>query len=98
LPKIVDEVKPLAPAVYLVKFKLEVGRTREELIDIARRSRERSDADLIVANDKATFGPGRHPAIMLDREGIVAETATQDEMADRLAEILAVRVRREVSA
>ena len=98
LPKIVDEVKALAPSVYLVKFKLEVGRTREQLIEIARHSRERSHADLIVANDKATFAPGRHPALILDAVGIVAETGTQEEMADRLAEILAVRARREVGA
>lgn len=34
----------------LVKFKLEVGITDEELIEIAKRSREASDADYIVAN------------------------------------------------
>lgn len=34
----------------LIKFKLEVGKTREELIDIAVRSMQISDADMIVAN------------------------------------------------
>jgi phosphopantothenoylcysteine synthetase/decarboxylase len=34
----------------LVKFKLEVGKSREELLTIAERSRKQSDADLMVAN------------------------------------------------
>src|SRR3989338_397393 len=37
---------------FLVKFKLQVDKTDEELIDIARKSREDSNADLIVANCK----------------------------------------------
>jgi phosphopantothenate---cysteine ligase (CTP) len=42
----------------LVKFKLEVGRTREELIVIGRRSRLASDADYLVANTlDMTTGP-----------------------------------------
>ncbi len=34
----------------LVKFKLEVGRTKEELIEIGRKSRVASGADYLVAN------------------------------------------------
>ncbi len=34
----------------LVKFKLEVGKTEAELLDIAERSRRQSSADLMVAN------------------------------------------------
>lgn len=34
----------------LVKFKLEVGITEEELLEIAERSRQHSNADLMVAN------------------------------------------------
>lgn len=35
---------------WLVKFKLEVGRSEEELLAIAEQSRHQSRADLIVAN------------------------------------------------
>jgi phosphopantothenoylcysteine synthetase/decarboxylase len=91
-PKIVDEVKPLAPEILLVKFKLEVGRTREELLQIAAASRAKSDAELIVANDRATFTPDRHPAILMDAEGVVAETTTRKEMADRLLQEIARRL------
>lgn len=49
--KLVDFIRPnWGFRGILVKFKLEVGITDEELIEIAKRSREASDADLIVAN------------------------------------------------
>ena len=50
-PKLVDFVRGLwhFPGL-LVKFKLEVGVTDDELLAIAARSRAQSDADFIVAN------------------------------------------------
>jgi phosphopantothenoylcysteine synthetase/decarboxylase len=84
LPKIVDEVKALAPRILLVKFKLEVGRSRDELLRIAAASRARSDADLIVANDRAQLAADRHPAILMDGGGVLAETVTREELAAAL--------------
>ncbi len=50
-PKLVDLVRrDWGFRGTLVKFKLEVGRTDEELLAIAERSRQQSDADLMVAN------------------------------------------------
>jgi phosphopantothenoylcysteine synthetase/decarboxylase len=48
--KIVDGIKSLSPSVFLVKFKLEVGVTDEQLKHIAFDSLKQSNADLIVAN------------------------------------------------
>jgi phosphopantothenate-cysteine ligase/phosphopantothenoylcysteine decarboxylase/phosphopantothenate--cysteine ligase len=49
--KIVDRIrKDWGFKGFLVKFKLQVGVTDDELLDIARKSRATSDADLIVAN------------------------------------------------
>jgi len=90
-PKIVDEIKPLDPDICLVKFKLEVGRTPEALLAIAGESRARSDADLIVANDRAMFTPTRHPAWILDADGVLAQTETRAELCDALIRLLAER-------
>lgn len=50
-PKLIDSIrKPWGFAGVLVKFKLEVGPTDDELIRIAEASRTQSDADLMVAN------------------------------------------------
>jgi phosphopantothenoylcysteine synthetase/decarboxylase len=50
-PKLIDMVRaPWGFRGVLVKFKLEVGVSEGQLLDIAGRSRRRSDADLMVAN------------------------------------------------
>ncbi len=92
-PKIVDEVRDLDPGLLLVKFKLEVGRTEAELAAIARASRERSRADLVVANDLAGMGGGRHPALLLDAGGNVARVETTEGLADCLLGEITVRLR-----
>jgi phosphopantothenoylcysteine synthetase/decarboxylase len=50
-PKLIDFVRTeWSFAGILVKFKLEVGIDEEALLEIAERSRQASDADLMVAN------------------------------------------------
>ena len=87
-PKIVDEIKDLDPEAILVKFKLEVARTTEELLDIAKTSREHSRAELIVANDLTQMDATRHRAYLLDRSGVVAEVATTEALAAALTDVL----------
>lgn len=91
-PKIVDEVKQLDRQVFLVKFKLEVDRTPEELLSIAQASRARSQADLMVANDLSEMAPGRHLAYLVDAGGVIARVETTGALAARLAEELAGRL------
>jgi phosphopantothenoylcysteine synthetase/decarboxylase len=50
-PKLVDLIRPAwGFQGMLVKFKLEVGLSDEQLLEVAERSRVHSDADLMVAN------------------------------------------------
>jgi phosphopantothenoylcysteine synthetase/decarboxylase len=50
-PKLVDRIRTdWCFRGVLVKFKLEVGVSEEELLQIAERSRRQSNADLMVAN------------------------------------------------
>ena len=63
-PKLIDQVRtPWGFRGILVKFKLEVGIEEPDLVDIAERSRQQSQADLMVANtlegaaDWAYLGP-----------------------------------------
>ena len=93
-PKIVDEIKELDPSVFLVKFKLEVGRTEDDLLRIARESAVRSRADLVVANDLHYKCRGRHVAYLLEGEQGVTRVETSAELARALADELAVRLTR----
>ncbi|MDO8669491.1 MAG: phosphopantothenoylcysteine decarboxylase [Candidatus Buchananbacteria bacterium] len=59
----------------LVKFKLEVGISDEELIAIAQKSREASEADLIVANclewsDRYAYIISESGSIRVSRKGL----------------------------
>lgn len=48
--KLIDQFRKWGFKGMLVKFKLQVGMSDEELLEIARHSLRESDADLIVAN------------------------------------------------
>lgn len=85
-PKLVDRVRSAwGFAGVLVKFKLEVGLTESELLDVAERARVHSGADLISANtlegmhEWALVGAGPHGYTRVTR----AELA--DHLLDRVA-------------
>lgn len=76
-PKLVDQIRePWNFAGVLVKFKLEVDKTDEELLAIAERSRRHSRADLMVANtlegaaDWAYVGPTEHGYLKIPRRDL----------------------------
>lgn len=78
--KIIDDIRTLWNFTgILVKFKLQVGITDNELLGIARASREHSKADLIVANclewsgDKAYVIDSNDKATKVNRD-ILAST------------------------
>lgn len=91
-PKIVDEVKALSPDTLLVKFKLEVSRSVEELHAIARASAARSRAELVVANDLSEYRGEQHVAYLLDQQQVLARTETTAELAQALVGILGPRL------
>src|SRR5206468_8392456 len=80
-PKLADLVRgPWGFRGVFVKFKLEVGVTEAELREAARRSREQSDADLMVAN---TLEAKDAAAWIADRAG-GWERVPRAELAGRL--------------
>jgi len=93
-PKLIDEVKRLDPEIVLVAFKLTAGQPRDEMIRTAQELRSRAGAELVVANDQATLSVERHPALLLDQGGIVAEAETPEELAAPLLAEVAARARR----
>lgn len=71
-PKLIDQFKKWGFAGMLVKFKLQVGKSDGELLQIARASLEESGADLIVAN--CLEWADRY-AYVIDRPGGVKEVS-----------------------
>jgi len=81
--KIVDLIKKWNSSVFLVKFKLEVGLSKKELIDVAYKSMVFSNADLMVANDfKDIYG--KHKAFIVDKNKNIIECEGKEIIAQEL--------------
>lgn len=87
-PKVISQIKKMAPEVTLVGFKLLEGVSKEELYEVASKLRQKNQADFIVANDLAKIGNGKHWAMILDENGIVTECNTKKEIAKGLEKLL----------
>ena len=87
-PKVIGQIKKMAPEVTLVGFKLLEGVSKEELYQVASKLREKNNADFIVANDLAKIGNGKHWAMILNEKGISKECTTKKEIAKALEELL----------
>ena len=74
-PKIIEQIKEIAPATLLVGFKLEANSTERELIKRAEDLMARTGAELVVANDQAKLRDGEHPALICKKtEGVTEFT------------------------
>ena len=87
-PKVISQIKKMAPNVTLVGFKLLEGVSKDELFEVADRLRKKNHADYIVANDLAKIGKGKHWAMILGENGIITECNTKKEIADSLVKLL----------
>jgi len=84
-PKIIALVKEWNPSIHLIGFKLLVDVTKEYLIQIARESLEKNQADLIVANDLTQINADQHLAYLVEEKDYQIATHKQ-EIANFLVE------------
>lgn len=83
-PKIISIIKDLSPSTYLVGFKLLDGVSKEELIEVAKKLRDKNKCDLVVANDLSTIRNGEHIAYIIDRNNKIEECQGKDDIAKKL--------------
>ena len=87
-PKLVDRIRsPWGFRGTLVKFKLEVGLSEPELLEVAERARLASGADLMVANTLETM----HECAHLGPVGGRYERVPRAELAKRLVDAVEER-------
>ena len=84
-PKIISLVKEWNPAIHLIGFKLLVDVNEDHLVDIARKSLIKNQADLIIANDLTQISANQHRAIFVEREQLQS-VKTKEEIAELLLE------------
>ena len=89
--KIVDRMKQWDSRIFLVKFKLEVNKTKSQLINTAYKSMIASNADLIVANE--LDGVKRtHKAFIINNDKEVIECNSKKDIAIKLLKIISHKV------
>ena len=84
-PKIISLVKEWNPAIHLIGFKLLVDVSEDYLIEIARQSLIKNQADLIIANDLTQISANQHRAIFVEKEQLQT-VQTKEEIASLLLE------------
>ena len=83
-PKIISIIKNLSPSTYLVGFKLLDGVSKEELIEVAKRLRNKNNCDLVVANDLYNIRNGDHIGYIIDKTNKIEEAHGKDDIAKKL--------------
>lgn len=83
-PKIISIIKDISPSTYLVGFKLLDGVSYDELINVAKKLRDKNRCDLVVANDLENIRGGCHTAYIIDKDDNVLEASGKDDIAKKL--------------
>ena len=80
-PKIISLVKEWNPKIHLIGFKLLVDVTMDHLIDVARESLKKNQADIIVANDLTQINSEQHLAYLVE-ENVYQTAYSKQEIAE----------------
>lgn len=87
-PKIINLIKKESPLTYLVGFKLLDGVSKKELIEVAKRLRDKNKCDLVVANDLEDIRNKEHKAYIIDKEDKVVEASNKEDIAKKLVRMM----------
>ena len=87
-PKIIKEIRRIRPDIYLIQFKLEVGETKNKLIDKAYKSLLENNSDLVVANDLKDIRGSGYRAYLIDREKNVEVIRGRRDLAQKLFRVV----------
>jgi len=88
-PKVIQKIKEINPDCVLFGFKFEVGKTHDELLEIAKESMIKSNSDYVLANDKAEMDrEGDHIGYLIDREGNVQRFKSKVKIAIGIADVV----------
>ena len=86
-PKIISLVKKWNPDIRLIGFKLLVDVSKEELLETARTSLIKNQAEIIVANDLTDISNHEHRAYLVGKD-----TVTQAQSKEEIAQLLCLHI------
>ncbi len=83
-PKVISLIKDISPSTYLIGFKLLDHVSKEELLAVAKKLRDKNRCDLVVANDLSSIRNGEHIAYIIDKKDDVVSVNGKEEIAKTL--------------
>ena len=86
LPKLISTIKPMAPNVKLVGFKMLVDSTESSQIEAAKKSIKNNGCDLVVANDLTDIQNSYHKLILVKPDG--TEEIVRENLSERLVKVI----------
>ena len=86
-PKIISLVKKWNPDIRLIGFKLLVDVSNEELLETARASLIKNQAEIIVANDLTEISNQEHKAYLVGKDNV-----TQAQSKEEIAQLLYLHI------
>src|SRR3989337_2888904 len=88
-PKVIKQIRTLWPHAFLIGFKLEVGLSKDELIERASASMVESGADLVVANDQNEIVGDKHRAYLINsHKEVESGCETKQDIASSLMDLI----------
>jgi len=87
--KIIKLIRKSWPDAFLVSFKLEVGLSKDELVEKAYASLIENSADLVVANNLNDIARDKHRAYLINsNKKIVSRCETRQDISNKLMDII----------
>lgn len=80
-PKIISMIREKQPTAIIVGFKLLVGVSEKELIEVGSATLKKNQCDFVLANDLETIHGESHHGILIDAEGRTEAAETKQEIA-----------------
>ena len=88
-PKVIKQIRTLCPHAFLIGFKLEVGLSKDELIERAYVSMIESGADLVVANNQNEIVGDKHRAYLINsHKEVESGCETKQGIASNLMDLI----------
>ncbi|MEG0254849.1 phosphopantothenate--cysteine ligase [Vagococcus sp.] len=87
-PKVITKIKEWQPNTKLIGFKLLVDVSEEELVNVAKESIIKNQADWILANDLTTINGDNHIGLLVSNSGIDQRFSTKKEIAQGLRNLV----------
>ncbi|MHC5230132.1 phosphopantothenate--cysteine ligase [Enterococcus sp. LJL99] len=80
-PKIIAMIREKQPTALLVGFKLLVGVSEQELIQVGTAILEKNNCDFVLANDLEQINAEQHKGFLISKNGKITTAQTKKEIA-----------------